>query len=193
VSKGTSQKPGNEKPIPLLTVPNLVTLLRLMFAPFVAADILDGYYRRAIALCFVAGLTDVIDGLLARKMGEATRAGAYLDPIADKILLSAIYVALGIAQAIPWWMVAIVFGRDILILGMAVYGILFTSIRKFPPSVWGKLSTFFQISAALMVMCSRAGFPAPVTLSIWLMLAATGWSGIHYAWRGITLLRSNTN
>jgi phosphatidylglycerophosphate synthase len=90
-------------------------------------------------------------------------------------------------------MVAIVVGRDILILGMAVYGILFTSIRKFPPSVWGKLSTFFQISAALMVMCSRAGFPAPVTLSIWLMLAATGWSGIHYAWRGITLLRSNTN
>lgn len=177
----------------MLTVPNLVTLLRLMFAPFVAADILDGYYRRAIALCFVAGLTDVLDGLLARKMGEATRTGAYLDPIADKILLSAIYVALGIAQAIPWWMVAVVFGRDILILGMAAYGILFTSIRKFPPSVWGKLSTFFQISAALTVMCSRAGFPAPVTLSIWLMLAATIWSGGHYAWRGITLLRSKTN
>ena len=73
----------------LLTVPNLVTLLRLMLAPFVAADILEGYYRRAIALCFFAGLTDVIDGLLARKMGESTRTGAYLDPIADKILLSA--------------------------------------------------------------------------------------------------------
>jgi cardiolipin synthase (CMP-forming) len=177
----------------LLTVPNLVTLLRLMFAPFVAADILDGYYRRAIALCFIAGLTDVVDGLLARKMGESTRTGAYLDPIADKILLSAIYVALGISQAIPWWMVAVVFGRDALILGMAAYGILFTSIRKFPPSVWGKLSTFFQISAALMVMCSRAGFPAPVTLAIWLMLAATIWSGVHYAWRGITRLRSDTN
>ncbi len=80
-----------------------------MLAPFVAADILEGYYRRAIALCFFAGLTDVIDGLLARKMGEATRTGAYLDPIADKILLSAIYVALGIARAIPWWMVAVVF------------------------------------------------------------------------------------
>jgi cardiolipin synthase len=161
-----------------------------MLAPFVAADILEGYNRRAIALCFVAGLTDVIDGLLARKMGESTRTGAYLDPIADKILLGAIYVALGIARAIPWWMVAVVFGRDFLILAMAVYGLLFTSIRKFPPSVWGKLSTFFQISAALMVMCSRAGFPAPVTLSIWLMLAATIWSGIHYAWRGVTLLRS---
>lgn len=174
----------------MLTVPNLVTLLRMMLAPFVAGDILDGYYRRAIALCFFAGLTDVIDGLLARKMGEATRTGAYLDPIADKILLSAIYIALGISKAIPWWMVAVVFGRDVLILGMAAYGILFTSIRKFPPSVWGKLSTFFQISAALMVMCSHAGFPAPVTLAIWLMLAATIWSGVHYAWRGIALLRS---
>jgi cardiolipin synthase len=173
----------------LLTVPNLITLLRLLFAPLVAADILDGYNRRAIALFLVAGLTDVLDGLLARKTGESTQTGAYLDPIADKILLSAIYIALGIAHAIPWWMVAVVFGRDVLILGMAAYGLLFTSIRKFPPSVWGKLSTFFQISAALMVMCSRAGFPAPVTLAVWLMVGATAWSGIHYAWRGVNLLR----
>ena len=173
----------------MLTVPNLITLLRLLFAPLVAADILDGYNRRAIALFLVAGLTDVLDGLLARKTGESTQTGAYLDPIADKILLSAIYIALGIAHAIPWWMVAVVFGRDVLILGMAAYGLLFTSIRKFPPSVWGKLSTFFQISAALMVMCSRAGFPAPVTLAVWLMVGATAWSGIHYAWRGVNLLR----
>jgi cardiolipin synthase (CMP-forming) len=164
-----------------------------MLAPFVAADILEGYYGRAIALAFFAGLTDVFDGLLARKMGESTPTGAYLDPIADKILLSAIYVALGVAHAIPWWMVAVVFGRDVLILGMAAYGILFTSIRKFPPSVWGKLSTFFQISAALMVMCARAGFPAPVTLAVWLMVGATVWSGVHYAWRGVTLLRSGAD
>ena len=177
----------------MLTTPNLITLLRLLLAPFVAADILDGYYRRSIALFFFAGLTDVIDGLLARRMDESTRTGAYLDPIADKVLLSVIYVALALAQAIPWWMVAVVFGRDVLILGMAAYGLLFTSIRKFPPSVWGKLSTFFQISAALMVMCSRAGFAAPVKLSVWLMVAATVWSGIHYAWRGITLLSTRTN
>ena len=148
---------------------------------------------RAIALFLFAGLTDVIDGLLARKLDASTRTGAYLDPIADKILLSVIYVALALAKAIPWWMVAVVFGRDVLILGMAAYGLMFTSIRKFPPSVWGKLSTFFQISAALMVMCSRAGYPAPVTVTIWLMLAATGWSGIHYAWRGISLLSTRSN
>ncbi len=177
----------------MLTTPNLVTLLRLLLAPFVAADILHGNYRRAIALFFFAGLTDVIDGLLARRMDESSRTGAYLDPIADKILLSVIYVALGLAQAIPWWMVAVVFGRDVLILGMAAYGLLFTKIRKFPPSVWGKISTFFQISAALMVMCGRAGLPAPVRLAIWLMVAATVWSGIHYAWRGVMLMAKKTD
>jgi cardiolipin synthase len=177
----------------LLTPPNLVTLLRLLLAPFVASAILNGFYRRAIVLFFVAGITDVIDGLLARRMGESTRVGAYLDPIADKILLSVIYVSLALAHDIPWWMVAVVFGRDVLILGMAVYGLLFTSIRKFPPSVWGKLSTFFQIAAALVVMCSRAGIPAPVKLGFWLMLIATVWSGLHYAWRGMALLRSKTN
>ena len=177
----------------MLTTPNLVTLLRLLLAPFVAADILNGNYRRAIALFFLAGLTDVIDGLLARRMGESSRVGAYLDPIADKILLSVIYVALGLAEAIPWWMVAVVFGRDILILAMAAYGLLFTKIRKFPPSVWGKLSTFFQISAALMVMCGRAGFPAPVRLAIWLMVGATVWSGIHYGWRGVMLMASRSS
>jgi cardiolipin synthase len=177
----------------LLNAPNLFTLFRLLLTPFVASAILNGFYGRAIVLFFAAGITDVIDGLLARRMGESTRVGAYLDPIVDKILLSVIYVSLGWVGAIPWWMVAIVFGRDVLILGMAAYGLLFTSIRKFPPSVWGKISTFFQIAAALVVMCARAGIPAPVNLAVWLMLAATFWSGFDYARRGIVLLRSKTN
>jgi len=175
----------------LLTAANFATLVRLILAPFVCADILHGHYGRAIILCFIAGFTDVIDGLLARRLGGGSRVGAYFDPIADKILLSVIYVALGLAHAIPWWMVCIVFGRDILILGMAAYGLLFTSVRKFPPSVWGKLSTFLQIAAALAVMGDRAGIPAPVSLAVWLMVAATIWSGVHYAWRGIVLLRAN--
>jgi cardiolipin synthase (CMP-forming) len=168
-------------------------MLRLLLTPFVAAAILNEFYGRAIALFFAAGITDVIDGLLARRMGESTRVGAYLDPIADKILLSVIYVSLGLVRAIPWWMVAVVFGRDILILGMAAYGLLFTSIRKFPPSMWGKISTFFQIAAALMVLCARDGIPAPVELAVWLMVAATLGSGVHYAWRGVVLLKSTSN
>ena len=175
----------------MLNAPNLVTLARVILAPFVAMDIVRGHYGRAIILCFLAGITDVIDGFLARRFGDATRTGAYFDPIADKILLSAVYIALGVAGAIPWWMVAIVFGRDILILAMAVCGLLFTSIRKFPPSVWGKISTFFQIAAAMVVLGDRDGIPAPVTLALALMVGATVWSGVHYVWRAVGLLRAS--
>jgi cardiolipin synthase len=172
----------------IFNLPNLFTLARLVLAPFVASYILHGRYGRAIILLFAAGFTDVIDGFLARRLQISTRTGAYFDPIADKILLSVIYVSLGLTGAMPWWMVAVVFGRDVLILAMAGYGLLFTSLGKFPPSVWGKISTFFQIAAALVVMGARAGIPAPVTLALSLMLAATIISGLHYIWRGVGML-----
>ena len=173
----------------MFNLPNLFTLARLVLAPFVAADILHDHYGRAIILLFIAGFTDVIDGFLARHLKSATAAGAYFDPIADKIMLSVIYISLGLAGALQWWMVAVVFGRDVLILAMAGYGLFFTSVRKFPPSVWGKISTFFQIAAALVVMGSRAGIPVPVTLALTLMIAATVVSGVHYMWRGVVTLR----
>ena len=177
----------------MFNLPNLFTLARLLLAPFVAADILDNRYGRAIILLFAAGFTDVIDGFLARRFQASTPAGAYFDPVADKILLSVIYISLGLAGAIPWWMVAIVFGRDVLILAMSAYGLLFTSLRKFPPSVWGKISTFFQIAAALVVMGARAGIPAPVTLALCLMVFGTIVSGLHYMWRAIVLLRQTAH
>jgi cardiolipin synthase len=177
----------------LLNAPNLFTLLRLLLTPFVAAAILQGNYRRAIILFFIAGASDAVDGFLARLFASMTRVGAYFDPIADKILLVVIYLALGAAGAIPRWMVALVFGRDLLILAMAGYGLLFTSVRKFPPAIWGKISTILQISAALAVMFDRDGLPAPVTLALWLMVAATVWSGLHYAWRGVTILSAKSN
>jgi cardiolipin synthase (CMP-forming) len=177
----------------IFNLPNLFTLARLVLAPFIASDILLGRYGRAILLLFAAGFTDVIDGFLARRFQTATRVGAYFDPIADKILLSVIYVSLGLTGALPWWMVAVVFGRDVLILAMAGYGLLFTSLRKFPPSAWGKISTFFQIAAALVVMGERAGIPTPVTLALSLMIIATAVSGLHYVWRGLGLLRETSH
>jgi cardiolipin synthase len=93
----------------------------------------------------------------------------------------------------PWWMVAVVFGRDVLILAMAAYGLLFTSLRKFPPSVWGKISTFFQIAAALVVMGAHAGIAAPVTLALCLMRVGTNVSGLHYMWRAIGMLRQTSH
>ena len=177
----------------MINLPNLFTLARLALTPFIALAILGENYGRALALFFAAGVSDAFDGFLARRLGEATRFGAYLDPIADKILLVVIYLSLGSDGAIPWWMVGVVFGRDLLILGMVAWGLLFTSVRRFPPSVWGKISTFLQILAALFVMGERYGIAVPAMAALWLMIAGTLWSGIHYAWRGLQLLQKAKN
>jgi cardiolipin synthase len=182
-----------------------VTLVRVVLTPFIADGILHGRPLAAFWLAMVAGFTDVIDGSLARRLGASSAAGAYLDPIADKVLLSTIYVCLALHGVIPWWFVAIVFGRDVLILAAAGIALAFTTLRKFPPSVWGKLSTFFQILAAVVWM-GRDAFPATglpaaglpgLTLDsighllIWISTGATVWSGVHYSWRGIQMLRTH--
>src|SRR6266700_1002983 len=129
-----------------INIANLFTLLRLGLVPFVVAAILQGSHLLALGLFIAAGLTDAIDGALARGFGLATQSGAYLDPFADKCLLSGIFLALGSSGIIPWWFVTVVLGRDLYIL-IGVLGILaLTKVRKFPPSVWGKASTFVQIS-----------------------------------------------
>ncbi len=161
---------------------NFFTLLRLVLVPYVVLAILDAQHGKALVLFFAAALTDVIDGALARSYALESQVGAYLDPIADKCLLSGIFLALGSIGAVPWWFVALVFGRDIYIL-LAVVGILaLTKVRKFPPSRWGKLSTFFQISAAVVWMVRNA-WPGPAgnvpsaLPSFWICSSQRGESG----------------
>jgi cardiolipin synthase (CMP-forming) len=179
----------------LLNPANLFTLSRIALAPFVARAILQGQPLEAFVLSIVAGFTDVIDGGLARHFGWSTAAGAYIDPIADKVLLSTIYVCLAIHGAVPLWFVAVIFGRDLLILAASGFAMAFTRLRKFPPTVWGKLSTFLQIVTAVVCM-GRDAFPT-LTLDsisrdlIWLAAAMTVWSGIHYGWRGIRMLQTD--
>jgi cardiolipin synthase len=174
---------------------NVLTLSRVGLAPFIARGILYGRPLEAFVLSIVAGFTDVIDGGLARHFGWSTAAGAYIDPIADKVLLSTIYICLALRGGVPWWFVAVIFGRDLLILAASGFAMAFTRLRKFSPTVWGKLSTFLQIVTAVVCM-GRDAFPA-LTLDnvlralIWLATALTVWSGIHYGWRGIRMLRTD--
>src|SRR6202142_1417056 len=135
-----------------LNLANLFTLLRLILVPYVIGAILDGRHGRALGLFFLAAVTDVLDGALARSYGLATQVGAYLDPIADKCLLSGIFLALGATGTVPWWFVVVVFGRDIYILLAVVAVIALTNVRKFPPSRWGKFSTFVQVATAVAWM-----------------------------------------
>ena len=131
---------------------NFFTLLRLILVPYVIGAILDGRHTPALELFFAAALTDVIDGILARNLRQATQVGAYLDPIADKCLLSGIFLAFGATGSAPWWFVAVVLGRDIYILLAVVAVMALTKVRKFPPSRWGKISTFVQIATAVTWM-----------------------------------------
>ena len=174
---------------------NLLTLVRLILTPYIVGAILSGQNVRALELFFAAAVTDGLDGLLARSFGQATQVGAYLDPIADKFLMSGIFLALGATQSIPWWVVAIVFGRDIYIL-LAVIGILsLTSVRKFPPSRWGKFSTFVQIATVINCMVQKiypGTFLSPVlSAMLWVCVGFTLWSGIDYTLAGVRVLRSD--
>ena len=173
---------------------NFFTLFRLILVPYIVIAILDAHHGKALALFFVAALTDVIDGALARSYGLESQVGAYLDPIADKCLLSGIFLALGSTGTVPWWFVAIVFGRDIYIL-LAVVGVMaLTKVRKFPPSQWGKLSTFAQIVAAVSLMVTNIWplnvFHAISLATLWVSAGFTVWSGTDYTLRGVQTLRA---
>ena len=173
---------------------NLFTFSRIALIPFVVSDIVAGRHVRALVLFFVAALTDVIDGALARGPSGTSRFGAYLDPIADKCLLSAVFLALGAAEIVPWWFVMVVLGRDLLILTGALFALALTKVRQFPPSRWGKFSTFVQIVTAICWMVSDA-WPTQVlvaisTVMLWVCTASTIISGFDYGRRATTLIRA---
>jgi cardiolipin synthase len=179
----------------ILNPANLATLARLALTPLIALAMSRDESLRAVILFCIAGFTDVVDGGLARRFGWATALGAYLDPIVDKVLLSTVFICLTLWSSLPWWYLAIVFGRDILILTASAVALAFTRLRKFPPTIWGKLSTFLQILTAVAWM-AQAAFPSftldsAARLLTGLSAAVTIWSGFHYGWRGIHLLRTH--
>jgi cardiolipin synthase len=174
---------------------NFLTLLRLILVPYVIGAILDGRHSRALELFFLAAITDGIDGVLARTYGMSTQVGAYLDPIADKCLLSGIFLAFGATGKAPWWFVAVILGRDMYILLAVVAVMALTKVRRFPPSRWGKISTFVQIATAVTWMVENI-WPVQILQAVssamlWLCVGFTIWSGIHYTVHGAQKLRTH--
>ncbi|HKV24941.1 MAG TPA: CDP-alcohol phosphatidyltransferase family protein [Candidatus Acidoferrum sp.] len=173
------------------TVPNQITLLRLGFLPFFLILISYDSYRWALVVLVVAGLSDGIDGLLARSLNQRSSLGAYLDPLADKLLLSSSFIILAFKEKIAWWLTIIVFSRDILILIVAVVILLVSGYRPFPPSIYGKLTTTFQIILVFTVVFAAAfsGFPLawPIRILTYLVPVISVFSAFHYS---ITTARS---
>ena len=136
----------------LLTAPNQLTLMRLVIIPFIIINIVDNNYRLALILVVIAGLSDGLDGLLARKLHQQTRLGQYLDPIADKLLLSTLFLVLSIIHRIPWKYTVLVFSRDLCILLTCAVLYATTTIRDFRPSIFGKINTGAQVVTIFFVM-----------------------------------------
>lgn len=136
----------------IFTVPNQLTFLRLAFLPFFIIAIHYDRYPLALGILIAAGLSDILDGLLARGLNQKTPLGAYLDPIADKLLMSSSYLILALHGKIQWWLVILVLGRDVLLLVAAAVILITVGYRPFPPSLYGKSTTFFEILLIVLVL-----------------------------------------
>ncbi len=136
----------------ILTAPNQLTLLRMIFLPFIVINLVKHDFKWALALFILAGISDGLDGLLARTLHQQTLLGQYLDPIADKLLMSTMFLVLSIERMIPWKYTVVVFSRDVSIL--LISGVLFmiAGLRDFRPSIFGKANTFAQVAAIFFVL-----------------------------------------
>jgi len=139
-----------------LSIPNLITLARILSVPLVVWAITSGEWMIAFILFVVAGISDAVDGYLAKRFDMASELGAYLDPLADKALIVSIYVSLGIAGAIPRWLVIFVVARDIMIIGAVILSWLIGHPVEMKPLRVSKLNTVAQIVFACVVLGSLA-------------------------------------
>jgi cardiolipin synthase (CMP-forming) len=171
----------------LRTAPNQLTLLRLCIVPFLVLAILDGHYRTAFGLFVIAGITDGLDGLAARMLKQQTMLGQYLDPVADKLLLSTLFLTLTHVGLISWRVTVLVFGRDLGILVISAILYVALGMRDFSPSIYGKANTLAQILTLISVLLSLFYAPEWVMVFRTYALEATAIltvvSGFHYAWR----------
>ena len=171
---------------PIRSAPNLLTLIRICLAPFLVAAILDGHYLLSFLLFIGAGLTDALDGALARWLEQRSMLGQYLDPVADKLLLSTLFLVLLHKGLMPVTVTVLVFGRDVGILLVAALLYAAVGRREFLPSIWGKANTLAQVAAVAAVLLDQlthaewVAVTREVTLDA--TMALTVISGLHYAW-----------
>ena len=169
----------------ILTPSNQITLLRLVFVPVFAILVLELHYRAALAVLLAAAVSDVLDGTVARLLKQESPLGVALDPIADKLLMTAGYLSLSLRGALPWWLTIVVLSRDVAIIMTALLISLVAGYRPFHPSLLGKASTAAQVATLFAAVCHGARLswvPAQlVVFLIYLTAALTVVSAVHYA------------
>ncbi len=175
--------------------PNLLTLLRLVIIPFVVINVVAGNYGWALGLFVLAGVSDFFDGMLARALEQRTVLGQYLDPVADKMLLSTLFLVLSIMHKIPWKYTVLVFSRDISILLVAGVLYITAALRDFRPSIFGKINTTAQVTAVFFVLLhevvSAPWIAVARRIGLYATFVFTLLSGLHYIWVIVHRLRAH--
>ncbi len=173
-----------------MSLPNYITLLRIILIPFFINLMIYGYYREALIVFIVACVTDALDGLIARLTNSKTELGAFLDPMADKLLIISAFVTLVLLDMLPVWLVIVVVSRDIiLVLGsIAIYFTGHQFVAR--PSIIGKTTTVLQLLVVTLSLILRnfgAGFGLMMVLH-WITAAFTVVSGVLYVARGTKIV-----
>ncbi len=187
-------KPWGFRRRPKLTIniPNILTVLRILMIPLFVIFLIRNLHGYALLVFILAGVSDGLDGLIARAMNQRSELGAILDPIADKLLLTAAYITLGVLQDIPGWLVVVVISRDVIIVtGIAV--LAFTRVPfEIRPSLISKWTTALQVvTIAFSLLDLQTAWADPAKRSLfWGTAAITVLSGLHYTYVGLHILQS---
>lgn len=182
----------------LLTYANQLTILRMLFVPCFVILLIYGYPKSATVVLLLAGITDGLDGLLARKLQQKTVLGSFLDPMADKILLTAAFVTLTIPSVplmlhIPTWLTVLTISRDLIIALSVLVIHLQTQHTSFPPTMLGKCTTAVQLLTVGICMIANFELKSAVyvfPLVVYATLAFTLASGLHYAYKSVKIIAS---
>jgi cardiolipin synthase len=173
-----------------MNLPNALTLTRVLMIPLFVIFIINQHFGWALITFLIAGITDGIDGLIARITHQRTELGAYLDPIADKLLLFSAFITLAIVEIIPSWLVVIVITRDVIILVGFLVMLLTSYHPKINPSVLSKMTTTFQILTIVFVLLTGyyPAFHQLSVIAIYGTAVITILSGTQYIYIGTRIL-----
>ncbi len=176
-----------------INLPNSLTVLRILLVPVFVGLLLYEYFDYALLTLVVAALTDGLDGAIARFTDQRTRLGEYLDPLADKLLLTSAIVTLSVLHFIPVWVVILVVSRDAILLTGTIVANLTEIDIDIAPTWWGKGATLAQICYVIMVLLLATGrVPAEALIFFLVMVVVlTTGSGVHYLFRGIQRLKTS--
>jgi cardiolipin synthase len=181
-----------------LTLPNFITLFRIAIVPFFVIAVFNHDFRLAVWIFVLLGVTDLLDGWLARRFDMKSVLGAYLDPLADKVLLTAAYISLAIphgqAVVIPLWLAIITLFRDFMLMLMAFVFYMFEGVTSFPPSFIGKLTTVMHVATVSLVLLANVTDIPRVILSVcfyvsFVLVVSSGFNYIYRSSRAIEAAR----